>query len=87
MARVEGNRVYLSKSYQFGPEFIESIEFQEVTAKEMGELPAGNWDGLKIKDLYPIMAMLIGRPQSFIHLLGKKDLEAVLGHTVFLLAN
>ena len=79
------NHLNLSKVYKFGPEEIASVEFAEVTAKEMGELPVGDFSHMKIKDFYPIASMLIARPPSFLNILNKKDITAVVEKTVFLL--
>ena len=68
-------RIELSKTYKFGPEEISYLEFQEPTAKEMGELPAGDFSSMKLKDFYPIAAMLTGRTVSFLNILNKKDLQ------------
>lgn len=78
-------KIALSKTYNFGPEDISELEFGEVTAREMGEIPVGDLSAMKLKDLYPIASMLVGRPQSFLNVLNKKDITAVIEKTVFLL--
>ena len=80
-------RLDLSKTYKFGPEDISYVEFGELTAREMGELPVGDMSGMRLKDFYPIACMLIGRPQSFLYMLCKQDITKVVEKTVFLLAN
>ncbi len=79
------NRIDLSKTYSFGPEEVSYVEFGDVTAKELGELPAGDFSKMKVKDFYPIASMLIGRPLSFLNMLTKPDITKVVEKTVFLL--
>jgi hypothetical protein len=77
----------LSKTYKFGPEEISTLEFGEVTAREMGELPAGDLSTMRIKDFYPIACMLTGRTQAFLNILSKEDITKVVEKTCFLLGN
>lgn len=78
-------KIELSKMYKFGPEEVSYLEFGEPTAKEMGELPAGDFSSMKLKDFYPIAAMLTGRTVSFLNTLSKKDITKVVEKTIFLL--
>ena len=55
---IEGNKVVLSKTYEFGQEKISELVFGEVTAAEIGEIPM--WEKQKLKDYYPLVCALTG---------------------------
>jgi hypothetical protein len=84
-ARIEGNKLILSKPYQLGSEEISELSFGEITAREMGEIPVG--ENLKFKEYYPLVGMITGMTPGFINKLTKDDIVKAVEHTAFLLAN
>ena len=64
---LEGRTLHLKNNYAFGS----SINFGEVTAREIGEVPI---EPKKPKDFYPVLGMLTGLTPKQVNQLGREDI-------------